>query len=236
LIKERRWVLKDQDDKTLFLTAWFVFNFVLVYLPTDYQIKMLNGWQVPIAILATQGLFKYGLPLAGRLSPRRGWGWKADGLKAGLAAALLIVVAPTNLYLLGWRFVELRRHDYSYYLFKDEVGAMQWLSSNAGGDDVVLGSETTGQYVPALTGAHAFLAHWAQTVDYYGKTAMVKEFFAAGTSDVRRQDILRQYSVDYVIYGPAEQALGSYSPGDSAFLKEVFSSPKVKLYAVLNNQ
>lgn len=236
LVKERRWVLKDQDDKTLFVTAWFVFNFVLIYLPTNYQIKMLNGWQAPIAILATQGLFKHALPALGRLFARRGWGWKADTLRAGAAAALVIVVIPTNLYLLGWRFVELRRHEYPYFLYKDEVAAMQWLSSNAPGDDVVLGSETTGQYVPALTGAHAFLAHWAQTVDYYGKVAMVNEFFAGETNDTRRREILTQYSVDYIIYGPAEQALGSYSPSGSGFLKEVFSLPKVKVYAVATIQ
>jgi len=233
-VKDRRWALKSQDDKTLFITAWFAFNFVLIYLPTDYQIKMLNGWQVPIAILATQGLFKFVLPALDRLSARRGWGWKSDTLRTGLAAALLIVVIPTNLYLLGWRFVELRRHEYSYFMYKDEVAAMQWLSSNANGNDVVLASLTTGQYIPALTGAHTFLAHWAQTVDYYGKTAMVDEFFAEGTEDTRRQEILKRYNVNYVLYGPAEQALGPYRPDQSDFLVEVFSSPKVKVYEVSN--
>jgi hypothetical protein len=52
---------------------------------------------------------------------------------------------------------------------------------------VVLSSLTIGQYIPAYTGAHAFLAHWAQTLDFFGKSRMVDEFFAAGTDNQRRQ-------------------------------------------------
>jgi uncharacterized membrane protein len=61
---------------------------------------------------------------------------------------------------------------------------------------------------------------------------MVEEFFAKNTNDSRRQGIVQQYSVDYVFYGPAEQALGDYAPGESGFLSEVFSSPQVRVYAV----
>ncbi len=233
---DQRWSLSSQDDKTLFVTAWFVFNFVLIYLPTNYQIKMLNGWQVPIAILATQGLFKYVLPAVSRLSVQRGWQWKSEALRRGLVAALLIIVIPTNLYLLAWRFVELQRHDYSYYLYKDEVQAMSWLSQNAQGSDVVLSSLTTGQYIPALTGAHAFLAHWAQTVDYYGKERMVNEFFGAATDDAHRQAILQQFDVDYVLHGPAERELGSFNPSAVPYLQSVLKLPQVEVYKVLASQ
>ena len=226
--------LSGLDDKALFLKAWFWANFVLIYLPTDYQIKMLNGWQIPIAILATQGLFRYLLPWMERAAARRRWGWAPEALRRGVAAALLVAVVPTNLYLLAWRFVDLRRHAYPYYLHADEIAGLNWLEANARPEDVVLSSLTIGQYVPALTGTRAFLAHWAQTLDFYGKEKMVGEFFAADTSEARRAQILRSYSVDYIFVGPAERALGSYDLGKSSLFSEVFASPSVHIYRVEN--
>ncbi len=235
-IKDNPLRLKGLDDDNLFLRAWFWSNFLLIYIPTDYQIHMLNGWQVPIALLATQGLFRYVAPFIERFitaQSLRGWQRQHPELvRRGLAAALILIILPTNLYLWAWRFDELSRHDYPYYLYHGETSALAWLESNAGPDDVVLSSLTIGQYVPALTGLHAFLAHWAQTVDFYQKSTLVGEFFAESTSDAAREQVLRRYGVDYVFYGPAEQALGNYAPDQSSFLTLVFSAPRVKVYAV----
>jgi len=146
--------------------------------------------------------------------------------------ALIVVILPTNLYLWAWRFTDLARHDYPYYLHKDELAALAWLDANAQPDDVVLSSVTIGQYVPALAGTRAFLAHWAQTLDFFGKSAMVNEFYAQDTPDARRQQIAQTYHVRYVFYGAAEQALGEYVPESSGFLRLVFSRPHAKVYAV----
>ncbi|HEX9926624.1 MAG TPA: hypothetical protein VGD99_28520, partial [Anaerolineae bacterium] len=232
LIKDKPFRLTELDDKNLFIRSWFIANFLLIYIPTDYQIHMLNGWQIPIAFLATQGLFKYLLPWAGQVVSRRNWSWSMQTVQNSLIAALILIILPTNLYLWAWRFVELGRHDYPYYLHNDEVAAMAWLETNAQPDDVVLSSLTIGQYVPAFTGTHAFLAHWAQTVDFYTKEDMVQAFFDPKTDSARRQEVLARYSVDYVIYGPAEQQLGNYDVNTASFLQQVYTSPQVKVYKV----
>jgi hypothetical protein len=235
-IKDNPLRLKGLGDTDLFLRAWFWSNFVLIYIPTDFQIHMLNGWQVPIALLATQGLFRYVAPFVERTIKVQSWSnWRVQhpGLvRRGLAAALILIILPTNLYLWTWRFTELRRHDYPYYLYQDEISALTWLENHGRPDDVVLSSLTIGQYIPALTGLHAFLAHWAQTVDFYGKSTMVEEFFSPSTSDASRQQILQQYHVSYIFYGPAEQVLGEYSPDRSSYLTPVFSTLRVRVYAV----
>lgn len=229
----------NKDDKQLFLLAWFLFNFLLIYIPTDFQIHMLNGWQVPMAILATQGLFYYVAPRALKMARKVSPAWKSLGIdiaRRGLAVIFLLAILPTNLYLWGWRFTDLSHHEYPYYLYKDEVSAMSWLAGHASPDQVVLSSLTTGQYIPALAGTHAFLAHWAQTLNYYGKENMVEEFFDDKTSDTRRLQILHEYQVSYVFYGPAEQYLGGYNPGNSSLFKIAFSSPRVKVFEVAGNK
>ena len=50
------------SDNDLFLKGSSLATFPLVYLPVDWQVHLLNGWQVPIAILATRGLFTYIAP------------------------------------------------------------------------------------------------------------------------------------------------------------------------------
>ncbi len=231
-IKDSPLRLKGLSDNDLFVKGWFFITFVLVYLPVDYQIHLINGWQAPIAILATQGLYKYVLPDVEKAMQQRRLTLSPDALRRGLAVALIAVILPTNLYLWAWRFFDLSRHNYPFYLHKDELAAMAWIEANAKGDDVVLSSLDVGQYIPAYTGAHAFLAHWAQTLDFYGKTDMVNQFFAGDSEDIRREQILKLYNVSYVFYGPAEQTLGNFAPDNAGYLSPVFSNSTVKVYAV----
>ena len=231
-IRQNPFRLQGVSDKDLFVRGWFFITFALVYLPVDYQVHLLNGWQVPIAILATQGLFSYVAPWVQQLGQRRGWSLSRAALERGLMAALVLVVLPTNLYLLVWRFQDLSRHDYPYYLNKDDVAGLAWLNTHVKPDDVVLSSLTIGQFVPAYTGAHAFLAHWAQTLDFYGKAQMVDEFYASSTDNQRRRQIVSQYGVDYVFYGPAERSLGGLDPAQVPFLSPVYTSPDVVVYQV----
>lgn len=226
--------LAGRRDLELFLRAWFWMNFLLIYLPTDYQIKMLNGWQIPIGILAARGLLGGLWPWLRARAARRSAGppvtrWAGVGRPA-LAALLLAAVLPANLYLYAWRFYDLGRHAPPYYLGQSELAALDWLARNTPADSVVLSSLTIGEYLPALTGRPAFLAHWAQTVDYYAKADQVAEFFDAAISDDRRQAILLRAGVDYVFYGPEERALGRYQPAGAAFLRPVYSSPQVTVY------
>ena len=227
--------LKGVRDVDLFIRVWFLFTFILIYLPVDYQIHLLNGWQVPIAILAAWWLFDTGVPWLGRLFEKFGRTWTKEQVRKIAVIAFILLIIPTNLYLFLWRFTELSRHTYPYYLYDDEIAAMSWIEENADSDDVVLSSLTTGQYIPAWTGTHAFIAHWAFTVDYYTKTDIVSTFFSEETDDHYRQDILRTHNVDYVLVGPAEKDLGSADFHSVPFMDEVFKTPLVEVYKVNAN-
>jgi hypothetical protein len=216
------------QDAELFVSIWFVTGFFLNYVPTDFQIHMLNSWQVPVGLLATWGLYRYLLPaLAKRRLGRSQSRW------ISLAPALFVLLTlPVNLYIWTWRYVELDRHDYPFYLHQDEVAALHWLDEHTDPDQVVLSSLTVGQYVPGVAGNTAFLAHWAQTVDFYTKEALVAEFFAADSSDETRRQILREHDLAYIFYGPAERALGEFDPSQADYLEIAFTLPSVTLLRV----
>jgi hypothetical protein len=214
--------------RELLVWAWLIVGCGLLYIPTDFQIKMLAGWQVPVALAATWLLLERMVPALARRShfgpqPR---------LAQVVAFLFVALVLPVNVYLLSWRFVDLGRRDYPYFLQTNEVAALHWLESNSAPQDVVLSSMTLGQYVPAVAGNNAFLAHWAQTLDFYTKGRLVNSVFDARTSDADRKAILDQYGVNYVLHGDPERALGDYDPVNSDYLERVDVSGRVSVYRV----
>jgi hypothetical protein len=227
VIERRRAATRPRPSarRELFVATWLVAGWALVYVPTDFQVHMINSWQVPVGLLATMGLYRYVVPALKRR-------WTSPRVAPLAAAALVLLVLPTNLYLWAWRFYDLNRHDYPYYLYRDEVAALEWLGEQDVPEAVVLSAYETGRYVPAVAGTRTFLGHWAQTVDFFDKRDLVEEFFSESAGDARRQQTLRQYGVDYVLHGPAERALGGYAPDNSSFLETVFSTPQVTVYAV----
>jgi hypothetical protein len=229
--RERPHELSKKNDLDLFLYGWFLISFVLVYLPVDYQIHLINGWQVPFSILAVRGIFNFLLP---SIQNARIKIPSSFNLRILVPLVFILLVLPTNLYLYAWRFVELARNDYPYYLHRDEVEALAWLDEHAEPDDVVFSSLTLGQFIPAYTGAYAFLAHWAQTVDFYNKEQIVLNFFDADEPQLNRERVLIEYGVDYVVWGPAERALGSEEFLPTENMQTVFISDQVLVFK-LNN-
>jgi hypothetical protein len=219
---------RDRDDTHLFLMAWFLAHFVLIYIPLNFQIHLLSGWQVVIGVMATIGLYKRVLPWL----QKRFANVSRQRLVLAATALLILLVIPANLYLLGWRLIDLRRAENPYFLRKTEVASLDYIESQVTSEDVVMASLNIGQFVPALTGARSFLGHWAQTLDYYGKVAMVAAFYTDSTPDSERQDILREFGVDYVFYGPEEMALGDFDPSTASYLSEVYENGDTKVYQV----
>ncbi len=226
--------LRARRESELLVKTWFGVNFFLIYLPVEYQIHFINGWQIPICILATIGLYKYIVPqitnvplLARRLS-----GLDPARLRALLAVILLLVVLPTNLYFVGWRVLDMSRHQAPYFLPRDELAAFEWLRLNTTPDDVVLSSLDTGQFVPGFAGNRTFLAHWSNTLDFFKKRAVVKRFFGASTPDAERLAVLNQGGVRYLVYGDAERQLGEWDPSRASWLRRVWSSPAIQIFEV----
>lgn len=218
------WVpLRVQSRRWLLIKTWFVLTPLLAYLPLHFRIMLLTGYTVPVAALATRGLFDHLVPW---IAMRR------ERLVRWVPAGFLLLASLTNVYLLGWRLVELARHDYPFYLHQDEVAAMEWLEERTPPDEVVLSSFVVGHFIPGLSDDRAFLGNAVMTLDFNRKRDLVAAFFGDGMTDVERLGLVRDYGVRYVFYGPAEQAMGGYDPAEAAFLEPAFRAGEVVVYAV----
>lgn len=233
---------KDRDDTHLFIMAWFLSHFVVIYLPLNFQIHLLSGWQVVGGVLATIGLFTRVLPWLQKRFAKT----PQPVLWRRLVAVFLLLIIPTNLYLLAWRFLDLNRTqrqelyvdaaghadaEARYFLRTTEVAALNYIEANVTSTDVVLSTHDIGQYIPALTGARSFLGHWAQTLNFFDKRAMVEAFFNPETPDSERQRILSEFNVDYVLMTP-EAANFGYDPHNADYLTEVFADGSTFVFQV----
>jgi len=223
-LRVRGWAgLLPADNRNLFLWTWFGVGYLLLYVPTDFQIHMLNSWQVPVALLAARAVYRQFKPtLANR----------ASHLAQALPLLIVLAVIPTNLYLTVWRITELSRFEEPYYLSGEEQEALEWLATHADRDTVVLSGLKLGQFVPVYSDGRTFLGHWAQTVAFFDKRERVQAFFDVGRPDEERLALLDQFQVNYVLYGPEERSLGAYSPADSPLFEAVFNRDSVTIYRV----
>ena len=190
--------------------AWVAVVPLLVYLPFNLQRRLVEAVQIPLSLLAAIGLTR----IADSGPSRSGW-------KSRVAlCAVLFTMLPTNALLIGGTVVTLRGQPSPVFRDRDEIGAMDWLAPRVRPTDVVLASFETGNYLPARVGARAFLGHGPESVRETEKRAEVNEFFEATTSDAWRRDLLKRYGVDYVLWGPAERALGGFQPVEAPYLRE----------------
>jgi hypothetical protein len=210
------------SDEQCFLATWAITGLFLIYLPVVYQIKLLSALQFPIAILAAHGWHERVQPRLERLIAKQ---WTV--------ALLVLMVSATNLYLFTWRFVDLKRRTAPYYLHRDEVEALDWLSQNATSSDVVIAEANVGQFVPNYGGTRAYLAHWAMTNRFYERRANVEGFFSPYVPEGWRHQLLANEEITLVLRTdwPASQA-EPYDPGRSPGFDLVFARPRAQIYRV----
>ncbi|MGN6566023.1 MAG: hypothetical protein ACTHMU_25475 [Thermomicrobiales bacterium] len=199
---------RTSDAGQLFLRVWFSIGFALLYVPTNYQVKMLTAYQVPVCLLAAQTLAALGAWLRPRLSrttlpllPR-----VPGAAPALLAVALIAGVSLTNLYLAGWRAIDLQRTEYPYYLSAGDVQALTTIGTVAQPGQVVLSSPNLGVFVPVYSDARPFVAHWAQTLDFFARRDLAARVYAATLPDDKRRQLIADNGITFVLAGPAEAA------------------------------
>jgi hypothetical protein len=214
-LRRDRW-----SEERWFVLTWAGTGLLLIYLPVVFQIKLLSGWQFPIAVLAAHGWHDRIRPaLVPRMSSRPAF------------ALLVLLVSSTNLYLFAWRFTELRRHSAPYYLHHDQLDVLAWLAQHAAKSDVVLAQPELGQFVPNYGGARAYLAHWAMTNRFFERRANVEKFFEPAAPDDWRERLLTTEHVTFVVRTDWPDApTATFDPHSSPGFELVFARPRAQVY------
>ena len=98
---------------------------------------------------------------------------------------------------------------YPYYLHTGEVDAMGWLEKNARPDDVVFSSLTIGPVHPGADRDACIPGALGADIGFLYQTKNVDELLRGNIDPAAQDAILKDGSVDYVFWGPAEKSTGS---------------------------
>jgi hypothetical protein len=191
--------------------VWAVLAFFFLAIPFGLQRRFMVGLYVPLAVLALFALDRIGKK------------WRVRGTR--LIGLVLLLSIPTNLLVLLAGVHGAQTLDQRLYLTAAENQAMDWLEENTPPDALVLAAPETGLFLPAQTGRRVIYGHPFETVNAEWEKASVIAFFETGN-----EAYLFERDVDYIFYGPREDALGDSLP--LRVLETVFDSGDVTIYQV----
>ena len=228
-------VLRQRDERQLLMVAWPMMALLAVYVPLSGQRRMIFGAVIPLSALAAVGLVSVVIPwiqrwrFAGWLVDR---GYSRERLGGLLVALTVALVSISNLFLVASTTLSATMGHPAVTQPVAVEAAIAWLGEHSAPDDVILSSYRVGNVIPARIGRRVVWGHWDETAFYKEKEADVAVFFDGATPDAERQAVLRRYGVDYVFYGPGEQALGALELSAASYLDEVYRNREVVIYHV----
>ena len=198
--------------------------FVLIYVPVNFQRRFLEGWQIPVVILAAIGWRRRVRPwLADRLRPR--------ALRTvTVVTTICLILTPLFLVAEGLASVFSANRPFTY-LDRDTSRAIDWLRANTEtGETVVFTGYEIGNVLPAWVPVRTTLGHWSLTTHIDDRRDDFERFYDAATPDAERIAILRDLGVDYVYAGAEEREAGDFAPDVAPYLAPVFSSETASIY------
>jgi hypothetical protein len=200
------------SHSTRLVATWAIVNGLLLLAPLPQSERLLNGWSVPLAILAAGVLRRMG-----RQAARR---W-------AVALALSNVVLAL-LYLM----VAVAGSNPAYYERSDEAAAVAWLAAHAGPDDVVMASAGSGNLIVSAARCRVVVGQNFETFNWGQAQRDVQRFYARSTPAAERMAILHRNRVTLVLDGPYEHALGHFTPPAGHGYRLVHTSGPVRVFAV----
>ncbi|MBS3751903.1 MAG: hypothetical protein KGY46_00770 [Anaerolineales bacterium] len=196
------------------IMGWVAVLPVLVYLPTVIQRRLAEGVWVAIVILAVKA-FEGG---EGSLPKRWAYTW--------------VLVIPTSVLLIIGGTQTAWHLNKPVFRPTAEVDAFRYLEDEADKNSVILTSHETGNVLPAWVPVHVVLGHGPETANYDLVSQKIESFYEVQATEQDRIQILDEFNVDYVFWGPAEKALGDWDPEEADILSPGYDQGPYKIYHV----
>jgi hypothetical protein len=155
------------------LFLWFGLALACAYAPVWFQRKLIFGAHIPLSILA--GVV--GCALWRGLTNRCG-----KPVAIACVVVLLPVFASTSIYALVRQHREVRENlAGAYYLSDETVAALEQLRAHSSRDDIVLATESTSRFIPAIAGNTVVWGHWAMAVDRQERLEQIHRILDSGS-------------------------------------------------------
>ena len=208
-----------KNPRLVFLGVWGVVGCLIIYLPCNFQRRLIEGLHIPLSLLATFGV----LWIAGE-----------KGVRRRFAVLFVLLCLPANVMTTLWTVRQLKenRGRMSPYLTREERGGLDWLRENTGKDAAVLAGYRMSNFIPAFAGNHVFWGRWVNEEDFARRHALARVFFSPETSDGARIAFAIDNNVRYLLWEKEGAETGDFTPSESPILAPVYRNGDVAVFRV----
>ncbi|MDR3575126.1 MAG: hypothetical protein P4L50_14800 [Anaerolineaceae bacterium] len=195
------------------LIAWLIILPALAYAPTNLQRRLPEGVWVAIVILAV-------VFFANRSAKSKRW------LKPIYGLSFL-----TTLLLIAGGLISVWQTSNLLFRSNGEVDMFNFLSKQTPGQ-VVLASFVTSNALPAWAPLRTIVGHGPESIHLKEIEPQVDQFYSGSASDQAREQLLEKFNIAFVIWGPAEQKMGSWNPAGASYLKIIYQNNGYSIFQV----
>jgi len=224
------------NERLLFPGAWLIAVAALVYSPAPMQRRMVEGLFIGLSVVASAGMTMWLLPAIRRSRlanfAKRAFHYPPRRLRRFALNIMIALAVLSNVYLVAAFSLTAARRDPALFHSRAENEALAWLAANTRSDEILLAGPTAGSRIPARTGNRVFLGHVSETLYFGEKLRLASEFFSGEMPDEAAAQLLGDYGIGFVYWGPEETALGHYDPAAKPFLIQRYESGDVVLFEV----
>jgi hypothetical protein len=218
---------KKKTKNQIFLISWIIAVLLLSYLPFKFNRRLILGFHIPLALLATLGIFQYVIPwLKNKIFLR-----KVN--PALLMMSIFLLTIPTNIRYMYDDIYWTKKIPENYNLYDDDLEALKWIDKNIPSEETILASFTIGVYIPGWTGNKVYAGHYDQTVNSHEKLAKIRYFFGSNTPLSYRINLINESKAKYIYYGPFEKKIGNIDFDNMNFLEKIYQNKNVSVYKVI---
>jgi hypothetical protein len=209
-------LLKKPTNRGISLISWAVLSPILLAVPFSQNRRFIEGFWVALVVLAFVAKEKIQ------------WKWFQKSyytLGFSYITTIFLIIGGINIST-----------NPSEPVFRkaEEVVIFNYLSKYAEDSEVILSSYETGNALPAWTPVFVVIGHRPESAEIKIATPLVEAFFQQNTRKENRIEILEQFRVDYVVWGPHERALGGWDPSTTEYLKLVYSKGEYYVFKVMD--
>jgi len=218
--------VKSKNKYIFFLAVWSIVVWVLLFIPFQFQRRMVNGLHLPTAMLASLGLAMLTATL------KKIKFFKFTFLNYFFIEIMCILMLTSALFMVVFD-VALIKIGYPVVISQDNYQAMVWFKENIVKDQVVLSSSNSGNLVPAYSGRFVYIGHGHQTNYWLDKKIYIHNFFfKTNNGDKQKQAWLKVNNINFLLFAPFEDGLGDFNPFTKDYLQLVWQQGLVSIFQV----
>lgn len=215
----------------IFLIVWLALQFGLLFSPFRFQRRMMQGLQIPMTILAVQGVYYCFSYLRSKMSSERfDFYIKNSWL---LIILFIMFFTPSNLFNWARETQVILEVEPKFYIHQDLAEAYNWLRKNTSADSVVLSDFYSGNLIPGRAGRKVYVGHAVETWYFESKLLNMMWFYLINDQDDKKIKFLEENNIVYVFDVPQSRGLGDFNPEGKKYLRKVFEQGAVKIFKVI---